>query len=246
MAATRGALVLAVVLPLTGCFATKQDVQELRTEMQALRASQQETLREIRRQNEVALDSLSAQNLRMRGDIANRLLQMERQLVQIQELTGQGQQQVAELRRQIGRREAELRTGDGGGETAVSPDEADELFDLSLAALQRGSLATARDGFREFLRVAPQSPRASDAWFHLADALVQSGEPEEALQALDRIAELYPTSPRAPAALLRAGLVRVGLGERARARADFERVVEEHAGTPEATRARDELRRLDG
>ena len=90
-------LSVLVLVPLLGACATKRDLRDLRTEMEAMRASQDALLREIARQNEMLMDSVSVKDVRLRGDIMNRLLQMERQLVQIQELTGQGQQRLAEM-----------------------------------------------------------------------------------------------------------------------------------------------------
>ncbi|HEU0055263.1 MAG TPA: hypothetical protein VFQ39_18880, partial [Longimicrobium sp.] len=103
-------LAAALALPvLAGCFATKQDVEELRTEIQMSRTAQEQSLQQLIRRTQAMLDSLADQNTRLRGDLANRLVQIERQLVQIQELSGQSQNQLAELRRQINERAEEAR-----------------------------------------------------------------------------------------------------------------------------------------
>src|SRR5256885_3880308 len=43
------------------------------------------------------------------------------------------------------------------------------MYDLSLQQFRRGSLATARLGFREFLRVYPTHEHAPDALFYLGE-----------------------------------------------------------------------------
>ena len=91
-----------------------------------MRASQETLLREIARQNDLLLDSMTVQDVRLRGDMANRLLQMERQLVQIQELTGQGQQRLVEMRQELRRQEEAMRSaGSGSAGGAMTGDPAD-------------------------------------------------------------------------------------------------------------------------
>src|SRR5690606_15524151 len=127
-------------------------------------ASQDALLREIARQNDLLLDSMTVQDVRMRGDLMNRLLQMERQLVQIQELTGQGQQRLAEMRQELRRQEESIRSSamPGAPIGAVSGDP-EELFSAAQGALMRGSFTSARTGFEALVQSFPQHPRAAQA-----------------------------------------------------------------------------------
>lgn len=189
------------MLALAGC-ATKRDIRDLRTEMAAMRSAQESSMQAIQRQNQMLLDSMGAASLRTRGDIANQLVAMERQLVQIQQLTGQGQQRLAELREQINSRAeaiaAQPQSVSSGRETP--PPAAQELFDASLASLRRGSFSTARVGFEEFLRLYPQHALAPDAHFHIAEAYTGSKDVPRAVEAYGRVIEQYPNHPRAAAA----------------------------------------------
>jgi tol-pal system protein YbgF len=252
MTRIRRAAALLLVPLLAGCFATKQDVEELRTEIQMSRSAQEQSLQQLIRRTQAMLDSLADQNARMRGDIANRLVQIERQLVQIQELSGQSQNQLADLRRQINERAEEARRaaeaaqqnsgGSDGGDTAAPAGDAQELYDAALGAYRRGSMSTARTGFQEFLRSAPQHRLAAEAQFYVGETYAR--EPERAIEAYDRVVELYPTSPRAPAALLRIGKLEAGRGNRAQARARYNELVRAYPRSTEATEARAELTRL--
>jgi tol-pal system protein YbgF len=234
-----GAVLLLVLL--AGC-ATKRDLRDLRTEVEALRSSQDAMLREIQRQNAMLMDSLSSQGTRMRGDMNNRLNAVERQLVQIQELTGQGQAQLAQMREQIRAREAAAAAGAFGGPTAAgSPDE---LFNTSLATLRRGSLATARSGFEEFLRTFPQHALAADAQFHIGETYQEAKDLPRALEAYARVLELYPASTTAPTALYRAGLIEVERGNRDRARTMFTQVTSAYPRSAEAPLAKEQLSKL--
>lgn len=249
----RRALVFAALLPLGACVATKQDVEELRLDVAAQRAHQDSIFRVLVSRTEAMLDSLSDQNVRLRGDFANRLLAIDRQLVQIQELSGQNQAQLAGLRQQIETSAAEARraqeaaaaaardNAEGGGGEGGDPQE---LYDAALGALRRGSVSTARTGFEEFLDAHPQHRLAADAQFNIGQSYEQGREPASAITAYARVVELYPTSGRAPAALLRMGRLELGRGNRTQARTHFNAIVQRYARSPEAADARTDLQRM--
>lgn len=238
----RRVLAALLLLPLLGACATKRDLRDLRTEV---RTGQEDMLRELRRQNELLLDSLSRQDVRTRGDLMNRLLQLERQMVQIQELSGQSQQRLSDLREQIDARAREAAAATDTSRTAAPASAGDpqELFNTSLAALRRNSLSTARSGFGEFLRNFPQHPLASDAQFHIGESYAEA-DPERALQAYARVVQQYPGSAKAPTALYRAGLIEVQRGNRTEARTLFNQVVRAYPRSTEATSAREQLQSL--
>jgi len=250
-------LLALLLVPLLGaCVATKQDVEELRLDMAQQRAHQDSLFRVLVGRTEALLDSLSDQNVRLRGDVANRLLAIERQLVQIQELSGANQSQLADLRRQIDERAAEERrrqqeaadaaadAAAAGGEESAEEGNPTELYEAAQAALRRGSVGTARSGFEEFLRTSPQHRLAPEAQYNIGQSYEQGRDPESAITAYARVVELYPTSGRAPAALLRIGRLELGQGNRAEARTRFNQIVQRYPRAPEAEDARTELRRL--
>lgn len=232
-------LVVALLPLLAGC-ATKRDLQNLRIEVDSLRQSHQLALREIQLQNRQIMDSLTAHNTRMRGDFSNRFTEIDRQLVQIQELTGQSQRRLNELREQVSRRD----DGFGGAEAAGPPSGSpDEMYEAALAALRRGSHGTARAGFEEFLRHYAQHPLASEAQFHIGESFHESEDLVRALEAYGRVLERYPNAPKAPTALYRAGQIEAQRGNRDAARTMFSQVVTAYPRSVEAPLAREQLQR---
>lgn len=245
-------LPLALAAAMLGGCATKRDLRDLRTEMQESRAAQAEMLREIQRQNQTILDSLRIRDVRLRGDVSNQLVQIERQLVQIQELTGQGQQTLSGLRQELREREAALRAAlasagtqpTDGGAGAPAAGDPDELFAAARGALDRGSFSTARTGFEEFVRSFPQHARAAEAQLGVGESYEKAKDPQKAIDAYQRVLELYPNSPRAPTALYRAALVEVGRGNQARARTMLNQLLTAYPRSPEAAQARTQLQKL--
>ncbi len=111
---TRPLAALAAVLITGGCFATRQDVQILQNDLASLRAQNQQAdsihrtqLDHVIVQLAAVNDSLSlltARSTRSMGDVRQDLYGMSQQLIQIQQLTGQSQSRLQELRGQLERR----------------------------------------------------------------------------------------------------------------------------------------------
>lgn len=238
----RALLAAALLLPAAAC-ATKRDLQQLQLSMDAQRAHQDSVFGVLLGRTEAMLDSLSRQNTRVRGDLSTRLLSIERQLVQIQELSGQNQAQLNQLRRQIEARAAETAAAEQPGGAAPAGDP-NVLYEAATAALRRGSVASARDGFEQFVENFPQHRLAADAQFAIGQSYDQEENAGAAIEAYGRVVELYPTSGRAPAALLRMGRLEAERGNRNEARNRFNQIVQRYPRSPEVADARTELQRL--
>ena len=248
MTARRGLLLIAALIALPGCLATRADVRRLETELAASRQSNEQLLRELReesrRQNQTTLDSLRAVSIALRGEFTGQLRQIDRQVSQVRELTGQGQQRIAELNERIAQqREAAAATPPA--ETTPAPaDNPDELYSAARSALERGSFGTARAGFDEYLRAAPQGRFAADAQLGIAQSYAEGRDPVRALEEYARLVQSYPSSPRVPTALYRSAVLEAGRGNRARARVLFQQVVADHPRSEEAPLARRQLQTL--
>jgi tol-pal system protein YbgF len=199
--------------------------------------------------------ALSAQQVylvQMRGDSRTDLLAVQQQLVAIQELTGQSQQRLTEMR---GRLDAQARqpvpplenpnltgapVGPSGNPAGPGPEQ---MYDLSLQQFRRGSPGTARLGFREFLRVYPADQRAPDALFYIGETFAQE-DPDSAAAAYQQVVKAYPNSLRAPSALYKLGLLAESRANKAAARTYYQRVVAGYPRSDEANLARDKLQRL--
>lgn len=251
-----GTLGLALAVALGGC-ALKGDVKKVELELSALRAesAQRDSIRGARL-NEVLelqqriMDSLGASigaTLRVQGALSQDLYRIQQQLVQVQELTGQSQQRLSELRSQLETRSQQVApaTPDSGGGPPVSPGSpsADQMYEASLQQLRRGSVATARMGFRQLIQTHPQSPRIADAMYFIGESWAAEA-PDSAARYYEQVVTTYPASTRAAGALYKLGL----LAERRRdvpaARAYFTRVARDYPRSEEAALVPDKLKAL--
>jgi tol-pal system protein YbgF len=275
----RPILSLGLALALGGC-ALRSDVVRLErqlaeTQRQAARRDSvaAANLAAIARLVQGVLDSLSLQGdalRQMRGDARVELYNVQQQLVAIQELTGQSQQRLTELRSQLEQRSQDLSrvpppsgavpqpspagpSGPAGpppggpappGASGSGEAPAEQLLELGLQQLRRGSPATARVAFAEFLRRFPAHERVADAEFFIGESWTAEQRPDSAAAAYSRVVERHATSPRAAASLYKLGLIAVAAGRRAEARRHFERVIQSYPTSEEAALAREQLRAI--
>lgn len=243
-----------------GC-ALKGDVRKVELQVQSLKSdvARAEAARAAERDSILAaitalqrtLNAQQAYLVQLRGEMKTDLLAVQQQLVSVQELTGQSQQRLSDLRRRLEDQARQPVTGPEptlpGAPVGPSGNPAgpgpDQMYDLSLQQFRRGSLATARLGFREFLRVFPQHERAADAWFYVGETFT-SESPDSAVAVYEALVKTYPNSPRAPSALYKLGLLAEQRSDRAAARVFYSRVVSGYPRSDEANLARDKLQRL--
>lgn len=259
--------VFAVGVLASGC-ATKGDVRDVRNEIRELSVRQDSLLRTLVQLQRATRDSLSAQSdvlFSIRGELGRQILEIQEQLVEVQELTGQSQRSLAGIRDQIearrsefGRQEeqrqqrdppagrdpaagAEPDTAEGLPGTVEARGEPEDLYNIAVRHFNRGSLTTARRAFQRFLDVHSNHRLAPDAQFYLADILAQENRLEDAVEAFLEIPELYPTADRVPTALYRAARLHLELGNTEEARELLERVVESYPDSDAAVLAEEEL-----
>lgn len=237
----KGLLVVALLLPalVAGGCATKRDLQDLRSEINQLQVT---LVQELERQNAAILDSLTAQDVRQRGDFMAQMIRMERNLVQIQELTGQSQQALTAFRESLQAREEAQRRLENT--SLAANGDADDLFSSAEGALQRGSVATARVAFEEFVGSFPDHERIPAARLFLGNIYATQGDAERALEQYSVILSTFPDSSEAPAALFQAALVERERGNTDLAENMLNQLTAAYPSSPEAGAARDELRRM--
>jgi tol-pal system protein YbgF len=227
-------------------------VQSLKSEMaraEAARAAERDSILTAVAAVQRFLSAQQAYLVQLRGEMKTDLLAVQQQLVSVQELTGQSQQRLTDLRRRLedqarqpppGVEPSGMPVGPSGNPAGPGPDQ---MYDASLQQFRRGSLATARLGFREFLRVFPTHERAPDAWFYVGETFAAENA-DSAAAMYEALAKAYPNSTRAPAALYKLGLLAEQRGDRATARTYYSRVVVGYPRSDEANLARDKLQRL--
>ena len=177
------------------------------------------------------------------------LYNIQQQLVQLQELTGQSQQRLTELRTQLEARGAQIGARRPLRATARGPTpqggtaSADQMYEASLAQLRRGSHSTARLGLAG--DAARSTPPASGRRTRSISSARASPRrtPTPRPPTTAQVVEKYPASPRAASALYNLGLLAERRKDTAGARDAYQRVVAE---VPAVRRSRAGSRPTEG
>ena len=252
-----GVLLVTTTLLLSAGCAMKGDVKRLQDEVAGQAARQEAQLRELSADIEALRDSLEVQSaianemvVDTRGGIARELRDIQTQLSQLAQLTGQIQRSVVLMSQRLQAEGAGVTTsprradpdslrallGRGG-----DPAAADETYEAAVTQFNRGSLNTAQMAFSRFLGDYPDHRLAPSAQFNLGDILFQENRLDEAIEEFLRVGQLYPTADRVPVALYRIGLIYVLQENVETARTYLERVVNSYPDSGAADLARDLL-----
>jgi tol-pal system protein YbgF len=255
----------AAGLLVAGCLASKSDVLLLQSQLGSMQraATRSDSAREAQInavlnqvvQSNDSVRAVSARLAKLQANVATDHYEMGRQILQIQELSGQSQRRLQELRASLEEQRqtaaapvpVPVRSGpDSAGVSAPAPAGPGpaQLFQTSLDQLRRGSATVARAGFEELLRAYPRSEDAPEAMIYIAETYAAERNQVAADSVYGLVVQRYPTSPKAATALYKHALSLKAAGRTPAARAAFDRIVKEYPRSDEAALAREQLRSL--
>ena len=260
------ALVPVVVLTTGACFATREDVRALDLNLRETRAERLRADSALNEQLQQVISAVSTMNdsvtllsnrlTSWQGNVRGELFEIAQQLVTIQELSGQSQRRLQEVRASLEQRlnvmppastdSSAAAPGAAPAGTPAGPVEPgpNTLFQLALDQLRRGSAGTARLAFQELLTKHPTSDVADDAQFYLAEAYAADNQPAAADSIYGVVVIIYPESPRAPTALFKRALARVAANDTEAAKTMFNELIAKYPRSDEAALARERLRTI--
>lgn len=250
-----GAVVL--VLSTTACFASKGDVRVLQDELRALRSqvAQSDTVRRAQADSAMMLIAHTNDSLRLfstrfaafQANVSGGLYDMNRQLLQIQELSGQSQRRLQELRASMEARNEAMAAAPAPGavpdttKPAAGPGPA-QLFQVAFDQMQRGSFGVARTGFQDLLEKYPKFEEAPTAQLYIGQSFAEEKNAAAADSVYQLVANRYPQSKAAPTALYKYALSLIAQKKNPAARTVLDRIVKNYPNSDEASLARDLLR----
>jgi tol-pal system protein YbgF len=257
----------AAALVVSGCLASKSDVFLLQNQLQTMQSAQAraDTARRVQIDNVLAqviqandsVRAVSSRLAKLQSNVQTDHYEMGRQLLQIQELSGQSQRRLQELRASLEERnQGAAVPAPATPATSAAPSPADaarpapagpgpaQLFQSSLDQLRRGSTSVARSGFEELLRSYPTSEDAPEAMVYIGETYAAERNQAAADSVYDLVVQRYPTSAKAATALYKHALSLKAAGRTTAARGALERIVREYPRSDEAALAREQLRTL--
>lgn len=265
--------IVGAALSASGCFATRSDVQVLQGDLAVMRAeavradsAHREQMRQLARQIGAVGDTLRSVNAflaRFQGDFSLTMHTFGQQLLAVQELTGQSQKKLQEMRASLEAAQQERAAqvvvpaapvAAVPGVPPAAPVVAavaqppvigpNQLFQVAKEQLQAGRTSAARDGFLTFLAQYPSDDLASDAAYRIAESWALEGKLASADTAYQLVAEKYPKSEQAPRAIYKRAMTSRQAGQTRQARTLFQLIVDKYPKSLEAELAADFLKTL--
>ncbi len=248
-----------------GCFASIAQVEDVRSELNVVRAETAasdsvrvtqlvQILSTLRAINDT-LASFGTRLSRVRAESQSDIRGLRQDVQQVQEVNGQSQQRLQEMRASLEQRNRQpqpVPSPAGPTDTlpaagASPPDEGpgpNELFQLGRDQLARGGNSAARAAFADLLRRFPDADVADDAQFYLAEAFAAEGKPAAADTAYGLVVSKYSTSVRAPTALYKRAVIAQTARRTTAARRLYNELIRSYPESDEADLARERLRLL--
>jgi tol-pal system protein YbgF len=269
-------LIPAVMLTAGACFATRNDVRTLQSDIGVLRAENARSDSVHRAQFQLAAGQVGAVSdslrsltafiarftsdvSRFEGDLSINLHTFGQQLLTLQELTGQNQKRLQDMRAELERQEADLASAaqpsvappSGLGASSAMPAGAGagqsagpaQLYQTGLAMLNRGSYAAARAAFAGFLEQFPKDDLAGEAQYGIAHSFDLEGQAAAADSTYAIVVAKYPKTEHASSALYKRGMAAKQAGQAATAQKLFQQVLDSYPRSPEAAVVADLLKK---
>ena len=199
----------------------------------------------IARSND-SLQLLSKRFAAFQANVSGSIYDINRQLLQIQELSGQSQRRLQELRASMESRNDAMTTTPAAppsdtSKPAAGPGPA-QLFQIAFDQMQRGSYGTARSGFQELVDKYPNFEEAPSAQLYIGQSFAEEKNTAGADSVYQLVAAKYPKSKAAPTALYKYALSLIAQKKTVPAKAALNRIVKDYPNSDEASLARDLLR----
>ena len=260
---------LAALFAAAGCFATRNDVRVVQSDIASMRtellrndAEQRDALAKAMRTIQLASDTVAAMSSRLfsiQGNIAGGLRNIDTQLISVQELLKQSASTIARLRSDAEQRAnqaaAAVSPPSGsamGGVTGVDSSAArtppqpitgpNELYTTGISNLARGSTSTARNAFQELLDKYPSSDHAAAAQAGIATSWARENNTPAAFAAYGAVISKYPDAPEASNALYKKALILIDQKKEAEAKPLLQQIVTRFKSSLEFNLATDLLK----
>ncbi len=205
----------------------KVDINDLKYKMRILLGKIQETSHQFVQNDQSSIEA------------------RQKALQKLDDAVARNLQRLVMLEQYVGFEPSESLQGGGSqasGKKQVVVKSEQGLYKQAKQLLDQGKNDKARAGFREFIKLYPESNNADNARFWIADSYYRDKWYEKAILEYQKVIEKYPKGNKVPAALLKQGFSFANLGEKANARLLLKELIQKYPDSHEAKIAKDKLK----
>ncbi len=125
--------------------------------------------------------------------------------------------------------------------SSVGP-EARMIYESAYLNYVKGSYNEAINGFKSYLKIAPDSPLSDNALYWIGECYYSMGKRQDAVDTFNELITKYPQSNKKPTVLYKTGIIYEEAKELKTARTYYERVIKEFPNAPEASLAKERMK----
>ena len=222
------ALCAVLVLPLSGCLATSQEMVDLHDDIHELQLK----LNEVQRNQadlSVKMDNLNSQL----GPLSSKLEETQNRM----SLLGQ---RLDDVESNMSQRMNKLSEQMSGAALAVPPPPS-EIYRLAYSDFSSGKYDVAITGFKAYLEKYPQGELAGQAQYYMGECYYSQSAWQNACDQFDLVEKNFPKSDLVPASRLKKALSLELLGKVKESRDLLNALVKDYPNSPESATAREKL-----
>uniref|UniRef100_A0A7V0Z3Z2 Tol-pal system protein YbgF n=1 Tax=candidate division WOR-3 bacterium TaxID=2052148 RepID=A0A7V0Z3Z2_UNCW3 len=124
--------------------------------------------------------------------------------------------------------------------SSVSP-EARMIYESAYLNYVKGNYIEAINGFKSYLKVAPESPLSDNALYWIGECYYSLGKRQDAVDTFNELLNKYTQSNKRSTALYKIGIIYEEAKDTKTAKIYYERVIKEFPNSPEASLAKERL-----
>jgi len=220
------------VLMLSGC-ASQRDFTNLKTELDAVKASNDKLVKDIG-----TISSDKAQALKNQAAIQAQFNDLQTQIREIQgrieELSATPKTDITK----ISALEARIKVLEDSMKGQVVSASAKSQYNIAIDKFNAGKFLDALKAFDAYITANPNGDLVDNANFWAGECLFAEGNFEAAMDRYDVVLKNYPKSPKVPDCLYKEGLALIELGDSEAGRLSLKKVINEYPDSEAAKKAK--------
>uniref|UniRef100_A0A7C4TEX1 Tol-pal system protein YbgF n=1 Tax=candidate division WOR-3 bacterium TaxID=2052148 RepID=A0A7C4TEX1_UNCW3 len=184
------------------------------------------------------LNQISKELAQLRTDYYTKSEELAEKIEMLNTRLGESEAQLTQIIERLSR--GKKVASDSEDVSSISP-EARMIYESAYLNYVKGNYPEAINGFKSYLKVAPESPISDNALYWIGECYYSLGKRQDAVDTFNELLNKYPQSNKRPTALYKIGIIYEEAKDKKTARTYFERVIKEFPNAPESALAKERL-----
>jgi tol-pal system protein YbgF len=184
------------------------------------------------------LHQQSKEMAQLRTDFYTKSEELSEKIEMLNTRLSESESQLTQINEKLSR--GKKTTPDSEDISSVNP-EARMIYETAYLNYVKGNYNDAINGFRSYLKVAPESPLSDNALYWIGECYYSLGKRQDAVDTFNELLNKYTQSNKRSTAIYKIGIIYEEAKDTKTAKNYYERVIKEFPNSPEASLAKERL-----